>query len=233
MKLSRILSNQNGVSRQQGNGLIAAGEVYVDGRICREPSRDITRFSEVACRGQILQPGSRAHYLMLHKPAGVLSATSDSTHPTVIDLIDSQQYPDLHIAGRLDRASTGLILLTNDGQWSRTLTEPSLKKPKVYQVTTAYPISPDTSDRFAQGIWFSHEQLFTSPAVLDISSPTQARLTIFEGRYHQIKRMFHSVGNRVVALHREQIGHIQLDSGLSCGDYRSLTPLEVDSAYLT
>jgi 16S rRNA pseudouridine516 synthase len=165
---------------------------------------------------------------MLNKPRGFLSATADDIHPTVMELIAPTLRQDLHIAGRLDRSSTGLLILTNDGHWSRQLTEPRVKIPKVYKVSTAYPISPETHERFAEGIWFEFEQLTTSPADLDLLSPCEARVTIYEGRYHQVKRMFHAVGNRVTALHRERMGNIRLDDNLAAGEYRPLTAEEIN-----
>lgn len=227
MKLSRILSNQNGVSRKQANALIASGAVAVDSILCREPAREVNRFARVTCQGRIVQQGEPAHYLMLHKPAGYLSATEDDTHKTVLDLIDPALHEGLHIAGRLDRASTGLLILTNDGTWSRRLTEPGIKIPKVYRVTTAHPITTEAIQRFAEGIWFEYEQLTTSPAQLEPLDSGEARVTIYEGRYHQIKRMFHATGNRVTALHRERMGSICLDPLLQPGEYRSLTSDEV------
>lgn len=229
MKLSRILSNQNGISRKQANGLIASRCVAIDGSICSDPARDVTAFEQVTQNGRIIQAGVTAHYLMMNKPAGILSATRDPAHKTVIDLIDTPRVEDLHIAGRLDRASTGLLLLTNDGQWSRRLTDPHLKKPKVYCVSTAAPITPETAGRFANGFWFEYEQLRTSPAELEILESNLARVTIYEGRYHQIKRMFHAVGNRVTALHRETMGVINLDTALPPGGYRPLTIDEIRS----
>jgi 16S rRNA pseudouridine516 synthase len=169
---------------------------------------------------------------MMNKPAGILSATHDPAHTTVIDLIDSPLTEDLHIAGRLDRASTGLLIVTNDGTWSRRLTDPGSRKPKVYRVTTALPISTETAARFAKGIWFEYEQLTTSPALLEQLDPYNARITIYEGRYHQVKRMFHSVGNQVIDLHREQMGEIRLDPDLPSGDFRILTNEEVASVNL-
>ena len=228
MKLSRILSNRNGVSRQQANLLIASGRVAVDDAICREPASEVDRFSTVRVDNAIIQAGENRKYLMLNKPQGFLSATADDIHPTVMDLIDPGMRPDLHIAGRLDRSSTGLLILTNDGLWSRQLTEPRIKIPKVYRVSTAYPISPETPERFAEGIWFEFEQLTTSPAHLELLSPCKARVTIYEGRYHQVKRMFHAVGNRVTALHRERMGNIRLDSRLAAGEYRPLTAEEIN-----
>lgn len=173
MKLSRILSNQNGVSRKQANALIAAAVVTVDGVVCQEATRDVDRFSTVTCPGDVIQPGEPARYLMLHKPAGYLSATADKVHKTVMELIDHSWHNGLHIAGRLDRASTGLLILTNDGTWSRRLTEPEIKLPKVYKVSTANAITPETTERFAEGVWFEFEQLRTSPAQLE---PGESRL---------------------------------------------------------
>lgn len=229
MKLSRILSNQNGVSRKQANALIAAGRVTVNDTVCTEASMDVDRFATVAVDGSIVQQGTEALYLMLHKPTGYLSATEDKVHPTVLDLIAPDLQSGLHIAGRLDRATTGLLILTNNGTWSRGLTEPKVRIPKVYRVTTAHPISSETAARFAEGIWFEYEQLTTSPAHIEQIDATNARLTIYEGRYHQVKRMFHAVGNRVVSLHRERMGAITLDQALSPGQYRTLTVQETQS----
>ncbi|MDX1551973.1 MAG: 16S rRNA pseudouridine(516) synthase [Marinobacter sp.] len=229
MKLSRILSNQNGVSRKQANTLIAAAAVTVDGVVCMEPAREVDRFSTVACGDSVIQRGEPACYLMLHKPAGYLSATADKIHKTVMELIDYSFHHRLHIAGRLDRASTGLLILSNDGTWSRRLTKPEIRIPKVYRVSTANAISPETAARFAEGIWFEFEQLRTSPAQLELLGTREARVTIYEGRYHQVKRMFHAVGNRITGLHRESMGDIHLDARLAPGACRQLTETEINS----
>jgi 16S rRNA pseudouridine516 synthase len=136
---------------------------------------------------------------MLHKPAGYLSATQDDQHPTVMELIAPEIREHLHIGGRLDRASTGLLILSNDGLWTRRLTEPAIKLPKTYRVTTASPISPETATRFAEGIWFAYEQLTTSPA------------------------------NRITSLHRESMGSLVLDPELPVGGYRHLSGDEISS----
>ena len=229
MKLARIVSNQNGISRRLANQLLAAGRVWVDGAVCRDGSEDISRFREVKIDKDIIQQAEPAYYLMLHKPAGYLSATRDDQHPTVMELIEPELRSHLHIVGRLDRASTGLLILSNDGTWSRRLTEPAVKIPKVYRVTTAEPISPETALRFAEGIWFEYEQLTTSPAQLEPLNDHEARVTIFEGRYHQVKRMFHAVGNRVTSLHRESMGSLVLDPELPVGGYRHLSGSEIRS----
>lgn len=226
MKLSRVLSNHNGISRRQARLWLAAGCVTVDGAVCRDGAMDVSRFCEVLANGQLLQAAEPAHYLMLHKPAGYLSATRDPLHPTVLELIAPDLRPHLHIGGRLDRASTGLLILSSDGLWSRRLTEPTVKIPKVYHVRTAHPISPETPERFAKGIWFACEQLRTSPAEIELLEEREARVTIYEGRYHQVKRMFHAVGNRVTSLHRERMGRLVLDPDLCPGEYRALTEHE-------
>ncbi|HCW89451.1 MAG TPA: 16S rRNA pseudouridine(516) synthase, partial [Marinobacter sp.] len=130
MMLSRIISNQNGISRQRANALIAAGKVTVDGRVCRDARENVDRFARVAVEGRTIRQAMPACYLMLNKPAGYLSATEDDIHPTVMELLDPGIREGLHLAGRLDRASTGLLILTNDGQWSRRLTEPAVRIPK-------------------------------------------------------------------------------------------------------
>ncbi|KXS50727.1 MAG: 16S rRNA pseudouridine synthase, partial [Marinobacter sp. T13-3] len=147
MKLSRILSNQNGISRKQANALIATGRVSVNDQVCRMPAHEVDRFSTVRLHGEIIQAGETELYLMLNKPAGYLSATVDASHQTVLELVAPELRQHLHIAGRLDRSSTGLLILTSNGHWSRKLTEPAVKIPKVYRVTTAYPIGPDTEEQ--------------------------------------------------------------------------------------
>ena len=159
---------------------------------------------------------------MLHKPVGVLSATTDLKHRTVIDLIDDPDRETLHLVGRLDRNTSGLMLLTNDGRWSKQLMDPALKVPKVYRVETRDPISMEAPAQFAKGFYFETENLTTRPAELEILSSHSARLTLHEGRYHQVKRMFYRIGNQVTRLHRESVGDIQLPSGLGPGEWRAV-----------
>ncbi|MEH6688858.1 MAG: pseudouridine synthase [Halopseudomonas sabulinigri] len=228
MKLDRFISNRTAHSRQATRLLIASGRVHVAGCITHDPRHEVDQFVAISLDGELLQ-ARQAHFLMLHKPVGYLSATSDPQHPTVMQLIPGPLREQLHIGGRLDRSSSGLLILTNDGLWSRRLTEPRIKLPKTYRVTTLRPISQETAERFAEGIYMTTEQLTTSPAQLKQLAPCEARLTIYEGRYHQVKRMFHAVGNQVVSLHRESMGAIVLDPALAAGEYRALTTAEVAS----
>ncbi len=208
MKLSRFLYHHTSHGKNDVRRILAAGRVKVDGKMERDSQCDIGDFTQVTLDDLVLRDTS-AVYLMLNKPAGYLSATVDDEHRTVMELIDTPE--TLHIAGRLDRASTGLLILTNDGKWSRRLTEPKEGVPKVYEVTTAEPITAETVMRFQQGIYFAYEDLTTQPAELQILSAQRAQITIYEGRYHQVKRMFHAVGNRITSLHRLSMGAIQLD----------------------
>jgi 16S rRNA pseudouridine516 synthase len=226
MRLDRFLTRSTDFTRHEVLRLLAAQRVTVAGQTERERHREIGEFTEVALDGTVLQ-NKRAVYLMLNKPAGFLSATSDPEHPTVIELLNGPLRHELHLAGRLDRASTGLLLLTNDGRWSRAVTEPDHEISKNYRVTTRDPISAETAAIFQQGIYFAFEDLTTRPAELTILSPHEAILSIHEGRYHQVKRMFHAVGNKVLSLHRESIGPLALDPNLAPGEYRALTSDEI------
>ncbi|MEM6915654.1 MAG: pseudouridine synthase [Verrucomicrobiota bacterium] len=170
------------------------------------------------------------HYLMFHKPVGILSATKDKNHETVLDFIDCPEKESLHLAGRLDRSSSGLILLTNDGTWSQSFTAPKRKVEKHYLVETDRPIPHSAIDAFAEGFEFQPEGIRTRPARLTLLAPCRASVTIEEGRYHQIKRMFHRInGIRLVSLHRDRIGAIHLPKSLSPGRFRPLTEAELQS----
>lgn len=229
MRLDRLISNHSQYSPRSTRMLLAEGRVKVDGLVVRDARMEIDRFMMVSLDNNLIKAPAKAHYLMLHKPVGYLSATSDPEHTTVMSLLPEELRPLLHIGGRLDRGSSGLLILTNDGLWSRRLTAPQVKIPKVYRVTTAQPIAADTAERFAQGIYFAFEDLTTSPAQLLQLGTYEARLTIYEGRYHQVKRMFHAVGNRVTDLHRESMGSITLDPTLASGAFRSLSQEEIAS----
>lgn len=215
------------MGRTRSRALIVAGRVRVNGLPTRRIDIEVDRFTRVELDGIPLRPPGRRLHLMLHKPAGVLSATRDPMHRTVIDLIDDPDRHTLHLVGRLDRNTTGLILLTNDGNWSKPLMTPGTKVPKTYLVETRDPIPPSAVEAFAAGFYFHTEDLTTRPAGLEILGDHRARLTLHEGRYHQIKRMFHRIGNRVEKLHRESIGAITLPPELGPGEWRMLTEEEI------
>lgn len=225
MRLDRFLGQHKALGRRTVRQLVAAGRVRVDGRVVLDGHMPVDRFTLVHLDNDVLQQRA-ARYLMLHKPAGCVSATRDPTLPTVLDLINGDT-SDLHLAGRLDFNTTGLLLLTNDGRWSRRLTDPLGKWPKVYRVSTEEPITREYITAFAEGIYFRYENLVTLPAKLEILDTLEARLTLHEGRYHHVKRLFGAFSNRVLTLHRESIGPIALDPALAPGQYRALTDDEI------
>ncbi|OPA95384.1 16S rRNA pseudouridine(516) synthase [Pseudomonas fluorescens] len=227
MRIDRFLSNLPRFNRRQVRLLLVERRVSVDGVAVSDPHHDVRDFSCVCVDDEVIQAGKPARYFMLHKPQGCVSATSDPQHPTVLDLLDEPDKEELHIAGRLDFNTTGLMLITNDGQWSRRLTQPTTKLPKVYRVHTEDTIGPEYAPTFAAGLYFAFEDLTTQPAELALLGPTTARLSIIEGRYHQVKRMFGHFNNKVIGLHRERMGPLELDSALAPGEYRALSLEEI------
>ncbi|HCH32498.1 MAG TPA: 16S rRNA pseudouridine(516) synthase [Oceanospirillaceae bacterium] len=221
-RLDKFVGQQLGYKKRQVQLLLAQGLVTLDNKVCHHGEQLIGQFSKVAVDldGEIkVLRHIKPLYIMLHKPAGVVSATVDDQHTTVLDLLPPE-YHSLHIAGRLDLSSTGLLLLTNDGQWSRLITQPDTKLAKYYTVTLANPITQAQVDAFAQGIYFAFEDLTTAPAQLNILTATSAQVILKQGRYHQIKRMFGHFRNPVLSIHRTQIGHIKLPPSMAAGDYR-------------
>lgn len=225
MRIDRLISNLPCYNRQAARHLLSSGRVRVNGVLTNDVRLDVRVFDSVQIDGEVIQTGLPARYLMLHKPTGYVSATEHPQHPTVLDLI-GEPGGGLHLAGRLDLNTTGLLLLTNDGQWSRRLTSPHRHHSKVYLVKTEDPIDPQCIDAFARGLYFAYEGITTLPAELDILEPRLGRLTLQEGRYHQVKRMFGHFRNRVTGLHREAIGPLTV-SELAPGEFRSLTAAEI------
>lgn len=230
MKLDRLLAKHDSMGRTEARLRIVAGRVRVNGGIVTRHDLEVDRFTRVELDGETLLEPERLLHLMLNKPRGVVSATTDPEHRTVIDLIDDPDRHLLHLVGRLDRNTSGLVLLTNDGRWSKRLMAPDAKVAKVYRVETRDPIPPEAVEAFARGFYFHTEDLTTLPARLEILAEYEARLTLHEGRYHQVKRMFHRTGNLVTALHRERIGGIGLPDSLPPGGWRPLTPEEIANA---
>ncbi|KJH83531.1 pseudouridine synthase [Stutzerimonas stutzeri] len=226
MRLDRFLANLPHCSHRQARLLLASGRASVNGKIICDGTHEVRLFDRVELDGEILQAGKPARFFMLNKPVGCVSATSDPQHPTVLDLLHEPDKDQLHIAGRLDFNTTGLLIITNDGLWSRRLTQPSSQLGKTYLVETEDPIDPACVDRFAEGLYFRFENLTTLPAKLELLDSHQARLTLREGRYHQVKRMFGQFNNKVTALHRERMGPLTLDTALAPGRYRTLTAAE-------
>ena len=228
IRLDRYLASVTDYSRSDAKKLIKSGDIAVDGRAVTDPSQLILATADVTLMGASLRAiGPR--YLMLNKPQGYVCAARDRRHSTVLDLMDEDNAERLHVAGRLDIDTTGLVLLTDDGNWSHAITSPQRKCWKTYYVETAEPIAERCIERFARGVFLKDDKARTLPAELSIIDDCRARLKICEGRYHQVKRMFGAEGNAVTRLHREAIGEISLDSSLVEGEARALSADEIAS----
>jgi 16S rRNA pseudouridine516 synthase len=230
MRLDRFLAETTVLTRSLAKRALKAGEVEVDGEVARNPASRVDDRQRVAWNGERLAlVGPR--YLMLHKPLGVECTARRTLYPRAIDLIDLPHAERLNPVGRLDVETTGLLLLTDDGQWSHRVTSPRRRASKVYRVRLADPLQGEALAaalaRFAEGVLLDGEEKPTRPAELVMREPAVAELTLHEGKYHQVRRMFGAIGHRVVALHRESIGPIALDAALAPGEWRELTAKEV------
>lgn len=226
MRLDKYLASVSDLSRSEAKRVLKQGLVTVDDQVMQDPRTMVAMTACVAIEGEPLrQPLPR--YFMLNKPQGYISATKDRQHLTVMELLNEDNIDKLHIAGRLDIDTTGLLLITDDGVWSHRVASPASQCKKTYWVETADPILADQIFQIEQGIHLHNEKRPTLPANVELLDEHTARLTITEGKYHQVKRMFAAVGNHVDLLHRERIGDIQLDETLEAGEYRSLTEQEV------
>ena len=229
MRLDKYLSQATGISRKEIHRIMHRGDVSLNGSEALNPAVQVAPGVDTICLNDapVAAPGPR--YLMLFKPLGYVSASDDPSHPTINSLVDLPRNDELHCCGRLDIDATGLILLTDDGKWSHCITSPRHKLPKRYRVETADPIDAAAVQAFNDGLKLHGEHRLTKPAELEILAPREAIVYLTEGRYHQVKRMFAALGNKVIRLHREQIGPIVLDPALEPGEYRFLTDAEIAS----
>lgn len=226
MRLDRLLSHAAGLTRSEAKRAVRAGRVAVDGVPARDPALEVGKGARVALDGAPVEVrGPR--YLMLHKPAGCVCATSDGLHRTVLDLLPPVERDGLRVVGRLDLDVTGLVLLTDDGDWSHRVTSPRRKCPKTYVADLAEPIPEEALATLRRGVRLRGEARDTAPAEVERLGPARVRIAVTEGRYHQVKRMLAAVGNRVAALHRERIGPVALDPALPPGAWRALAPAEI------
>lgn len=232
MRLDRYLSHATGISRTQAHRIIKIAEVQINGSIVTSAKVNVEPGQKVTMSGQAVALPTPI-YLMLNKPGGYVCATEDSSHPIVLDLLrDSEFTPHptdpLQIVGRLDLDTTGLLLLTTDGRWNHKITSPNRHCAKVYRVTLAEPLKDIQRHSLEAGILLRGEKAPTLPCVIQVIEPTCVDITINEGKYHQVKRMFAAVGNHVVRLHRYRVGEIELDGSLAPGCFRRLSADEIN-----
>lgn len=235
-RIDRYISKKLNINRRDTKLILAQGRLIINGNVIRDVTTIVEEFDHVVLDQEVLQD-KKAVYIMMNKPIGVVSATKDDQHKTVLDLLpdelramDGNQY-DLHIVGRLDLNTSGLLLLTNDSRWSRKLMSPAEKVNKIYQVILENEVTDEAVFAFANGIYFPYEDITTQPANLTILTKKRVEVVLTEGKYHQIKRMFGRFRNPVLALHRSSVGNLSLDPSLGAGESRALTADEVSAIF--
>jgi ribosomal small subunit pseudouridine synthase A len=227
MRLDKFLAETTGLTRSQAVKVLRQSAVTVNGKIEKSGAVKVSPDDEVCYDGERLTWVENGQYIMLHKPQGYICSHEDGDYPTIYQFFDYPLSARLHSAGRLDVDTTGLVLLTDDGQWSHRITSPKFHCEKTYLVTLADPVEVNYVQACADGILLRGEKEPTKPATLEILDDYNVNLTLSEGRYHQVKRMFAALGNKVVALHRWKIGNVVLDEHLAEGEFRSLTEEEI------
>ena len=239
MRLDKFICKSTELTRTEAKKVLKSGEVRVNGEVAKNAAMQVHENNTITIDGQELTArGSR--YYILHKVVDSICSNVDEGYPSVLNFIEVDKAFDLHIAGRLDADTTGLVLLTDDGRWSHNVISPKKQCQKTYRVWLRNEINDeklaDLVTRFDQGLQLQGEDSLTRPAILtrvaeidlvdEASYRSEVLLTITEGKYHQVKRMFAAVGNRVVGLHREQIGKITLGD-LAPGEWRALSQDEI------
>ncbi len=230
LRLDRWLVTLGAGSRSEIQKLVKKGGVRVNDVPVRDPGMQADEnTARLTVNGQPLD-GRLTRHVMLHKPAGLLTAARDKKQPTVMDLL-----PDVYGAigcmpvGRLDKDTTGLLFLTTDGELNHRLLSPGRHVDKTYLAQVDGPLDESHVAAFAQGLHLS--DFDAQPALLEIVAPQTGRVTVHEGKFHQIKRMFTAVGREVTALHRETFGSLTLDPNLPEGEWRELTGDEIRALY--
>ncbi|GAB1266615.1 16S rRNA pseudouridine(516) synthase RsuA [Aurantivibrio infirmus] len=226
MRLDKFISHSARLSRNDSKRLIKSKTVCVNDEVVTNSKHLVSETDIVTHSGEVLA-FPKPQYLMLYKPTGYVSATTDSEHPTVIDLLP-EEFSDLSIAGRLDLDASGLLLLSDDGKWLHRVTSPKHECTKTYIVELESELNEDIKTQFAEGIMLNGEDKPTKAATLRILENNTAEVCISEGRYHQVKRMFAACGNHVKKLHRHAIGSLVLDNEMKQGDFRKLTEAEIN-----
>jgi len=232
LRLERFVSHALELPRRRARELILSGGISVDGCVERRPAARVAGDATVTCRGEDIAPPGDL-YLMLHKPCGLVSATRDDLHGTVLSLLPDNLARRVHPVGRLDKDTSGLLLLTSDGGWSHRITSPRHACRKVYRATLAESLTSDAEERLAHGLLLRNETRRTRPAVLHRLADDEVLIGVTEGRYHLIRRLFGALGNRVTALHRQQVGGLVLDRALQPGQWRHLSDDECRQALAT
>lgn len=232
MRLDKYISDAMGISRQDAKKLLSKGAVAIDGKVIKKGDAKVSDANRVLVNGKLLEY-KQFVYIMLNKPKGVVSATDDKNDTTVVDLVKAD-YPkrNLFPAGRLDKTSTGFVLLTDDGDFAHDILAPKKHVSKEYIVTLDAEINEEIIESFNSGVTLADGTLLKSAVLEATSDPMVVKVVLKQGVYHQIKRMFGVFDIGVNELHRTHIGDVELDSTLAPGQYRELTAEELEKIVL-
>lgn len=233
IRLDKYLADMGCGTRQEVKKLIRSGQVSVDGAVVKKPETKVEQTVQEVCLNGEKVGYESFEYYMLNKPAGVISATEDRSCQTVVDLIKEKKRKDLFPVGRLDKDTEGLLLITNDGELAHRLLSPKKHVDKCYFARVSGKVTEDDVRSFENGVNIGslEQPEITMPGKLEIITSdeiSQIRLTIQEGKFHQVKRMFQAVGKEVIYLKRLRMGTLVLDENLSIGEYRPLTKEELE-----
>ncbi|GAA5174746.1 16S rRNA pseudouridine(516) synthase [Niveibacterium umoris] len=228
MQLDRILQSQGFGSRKECRGLVRHGFVVIGGEVQEDPFADLDPTGlEIEVDGETWAYHEVA-YVMLHKPTGYEVSHKPIHHPSVFSLLPSPlRARGVQAVGRLDEDTTGMLILTEDGQLIHQLSSPKRAIPKIYQVTLKHPANDELVAALLAGVQLHDEPEPVVAAGCEIVGECALRLTITGGKYHQVKRMIAAAGNRVEALHRNAIGRLELPADLAPGEWRWLTPADL------
>lgn len=228
-RLDKLVSSQGMLSRKDVKLLARGGEISVNGKVITDAAVKVDDTAEITVSGKKLNV-SEYIYIMMNKPQGVVSASRGDREKTVVDLVPPEFFRSgLFPAGRLDKDTTGFVLITDDGTFAHRILSPKNHVVKVYHARLARPASPELSEAFKNGVVLSDgtQCMESHLKILEDSDTPLAEVCLCEGKYHQIKRMFAAMGNHVTELHRVQMGNLLLDSSLRPGECRLLTSEEV------
>ncbi len=233
MRLDKFISKATELSRKEAKKILHASEVTVNDEVIKDPGVHVDIINdEVLWVGEPLSVATGNRYILLHKPEGFECTLKTKEYPIVTELIAVPELGSLRMAGRLDVDTTGALLMSDDGKWLHRVTSPKHANSKVYELTLADAMDEaaqaNAIAEVAEGILLEGEHEETKPAILEFIDETHARLTLEQGKYHQVKRMMGYFGNRVTELHRASVGHVTLE-GLEKGDSRFLTAEEVNA----
>ena len=226
-RLDKLIASQGLLSRNDVKTMVKRGEVSVNGAIVKDSSIKVSYEDDIKIKGESLSQTEYV-YIMLNKPKGVVSASEDKRDKTVVDILpDELKRKNLFPAGRLDKDTEGLLIICNDGELCHNLLSPKKHVEKTYYVCLDKLLSMEAEEQVCTGVYIEKD-VKSMPATLERITDDKVHLTIQEGKFHQVKKMFHAVGLEVIYLKRISMGGLKLDESLKEGDFRPLTLDEIN-----